>query len=173
MPTIPREPVVTQRRLVGHRLHLDGAQLHTKYAFPFIDRNWSSPFAMLDLMGAGPRVLRVPIDLAQDGLHAEGGASDLARIESVLLADFEGLVHFDPWRVVRGISGVDPAWIRAVLATNLVHPFVHEGRTYRVEDLVFGAGLRSLTAVRSRDEAFQRREFRKGDLDLLRLRKPR
>lgn len=168
-----RESAVTQRRLVGHRLHLEDAQLHTKYAFPFIDRDWSSPFALLDLMGASPRVLRVPIDPAHDGLHAKATVSELARIESVPLEDFEGLVHFDPWRVFRGVAGVDPAWVRAVLATNLVEPFAHERRRYRVEDLVFGAGLRAVTAVLSKDEAFHRREFHKGEIDLLRLRKPR
>lgn len=165
------ESVVGQRRLVSQRLHLADAEFHAKYAIPFIDKDWMAPFTVLDLMGAGPRVFVGTIEVKPDGLHATGTSADLRLLESVPLDTFGGLAHYDPWWVFRGVSGVPRDWIDTVIATNIAHPFVRDGKEYKVHDLEFSAGLRGLTAVIAKDEVFNRISFHREEIDLLSLRR--
>ncbi len=166
------ESAITQRRLVGKRLRMGDVELHAKYAFPFIDREWASPFVVLDVFGMGPRVFHGPLDLTRDGMHTAVSPADLQRIETVPVETFEGLVHYDPWWVFRGVAGVERDWVKAVVATNIAHPFEREGKKFKIHDLALTAGLRGLTAVVAKDDIFHQVDFHKGEIDLFGLRKP-
>ena len=166
------EQLRTQRHLVGLRLRMADAELVTKYVFPFVDGTWSAAFTIVDAMAIGPRLFRGSLELVSGALVAKEAVSALEPLASVPVKEFEPVVHFDPWWVFRGIGGVDRERIDAILATNLAGTFNHEGTTYKVHDLEFDPSLRSLEAVVAKDPVFRPITFRKGDLDLLSLRKP-
>jgi hypothetical protein len=79
-------------------------------------------------------------------------------------------VHYDPWWTFRGVSGVERKWVDAIFATNLAHPFRHQGRTFKVQDLVFSSRLDRLLEIDAKGGMFRSATFRPGDIDLLALR---
>ncbi len=166
------EPLETQRRLVGLRLRMADAEIVTKYVFPFVDSTWSIVFTVVDGMAVAPRVLRGSPELRSGVLIATEPSSALEPLTTVPVKDFEAVVHFDPWWAFRGVAGVDRERIDAVLATNIAGTFNHEGATYKLHDLGFDPALKSLDAVIAKDPVFRTVSFRKGDIDLLSLRKP-
>ena len=153
---------ITQRGLVGRRLRLVDGEVVTRYVFPFVDGEWRVPFAIVDILGRGPTVLAAPIE--PDG-------ADLRSALAIPLEAFLGLAHFDLWWVFRGIPELERPWVNAVISTNIAQPFTRDGVRYKIHDLAFPPGVRELTAVRVKDEVFHPREFRKGELDLLGLRR--
>ena len=161
-----------QRRLVGRRLRLEDTELATKYVFPFVGEDWTVRFAVLELLGAGPRILATAVRADGEDLRATATATDLGIIESVPQDTFDGLVHFDPWWTFRGASGVHRAWIERIVASNIARPFVREGRTHKVEDLLFGLDAKALEALTMKDDRFRAKTFRRGELDLSTLRRP-
>ena len=163
---------LSQRRLVNRRIHLGDAERITKYVLPFVTKGWSVPFTVVDLFGQGPRILEAPVRRDGEAVRADAKPSDLKPIESVPRDAFSELVHFDPWRVFRGIGGVDRAWVDAIVATNIARPFSHEGKTYKVDDLAFRADGRVLDTILAKDDLFHGRAFRKGEIDFLALRRP-
>jgi len=170
MRRMPAERLATQRKLMDRRVHLADGEHWTKYAFPFIDRNWEVAFVVLDLMATGPRILRGPLEVRPDGLHGTAASDALAPVSSVPLEVFQGLVHFDPWWAFRGVVGVERAWVEAILATNLAGRFLHAGVAYKMHDLEFDPTLTKLEALVAKDDAFRTATFRAGEIDLLQLR---
>lgn len=167
------EPLGTQRHLVGRRLRMADVEVHTKYVFPFVDESWSVPFFVIDAMTLGPRLFRGPIDLLPDSLATSLPSDKLERISTVPTSRFDAVVHFDPWWVFRGSTGVEREWVDAILATNIAGAFNREGTTYKIHDLVFDPHLQALEGLAAQDPLFHKATFRKGDVSLLQLRKPR
>lgn len=166
------EPLASQRHLVGRRLHMADAEVHTKYVFPFVDGAWSVPFFIIDAMSYGPRIFRGELEILPDGLRTAQPSQTLETLATVPVGTFANVVHFDPWWVFRGVPGVDRERIGAILATNVAGTFNHEGTTYKVHDLVFDPRAQSLESVVAKDPVFRNATFAKGDLDVLQLRKP-
>ena len=166
------ERLATQRHLAGLRLHMADAEVVTKYAFPFIDAAWSVAFVVVDVMAVGPRVFRGPLELRSGALYTTETRSKLETVSGIPSARFDELVHFDPWWASRGIAGVDRAWVDAILASNLAGTFNHQGTTYKVHDLEFDAGLRSLEALVAKDLVFRTVSLHRGDVELRALRHP-
>jgi hypothetical protein len=166
------EALGTQRHLVGRRLRMADVEVHTKYVFPFVDESWSVPFFIIDAMAYGPRLFRGELELLPEGLRTALPSEKLEKIAAVPASRFDTVVHFDPWWVFRGVTGVEREWIDAILATNIAGTFNHEGTAYKVHDLAFDPHLRSLEGVVAKDPVFHTATFRKGDLGLLQLRKP-
>ncbi len=166
------EVLHTQRHLAGLRLHMADAELVTKYVFPFVREDWKVAFTVVDAMTYGPRVLHGGLELRGGGLFAKEALSALKEIDSVPLQEFDRLVHFDPWWALRGVSGVERDWVKAILASNIAGTFNHEGTTYKLHDLEFTAGLDAVDAVIAKDPVFHTVSFRRSDLDLLLLRHP-
>ena len=167
------EPLSRQRQLVGRPLRMSDAEIRSKYVFPFMDESWSVTFSLIDTMTQGPRLFRGALEVRADGLRSQETSSKLEPITTVPVARFDDVVHFDPWWTFRGIAGVDRPRVNAVLASNLAGTFNHEGTTYKVHDLEFDPGLTGLKGLVAQDAFFRARVFRKGDLGLLQLRKPR
>lgn len=163
--------MILQKGLVGLRLRLADAEFVTKYTFPFIDREWTVPFTVTDLLGAGPRLLRGPIQREGGVLRSDRTAAALAAVESVPMESFGALVHFDPWWDFRGVSGVRRACIEAILASNIARPFVRKGVVHKVYDLEFDDGLGRLNAIIAKDERFRPVALRSADVDLGSLRR--
>jgi len=161
---------VRQRGLVDRRIAFVDAERPADYVFPFIDRRWRVPFICVDLSMGTPWVLDAPFRVDQYRFRTALRLSDLRRIESVPLDELAKLVHYDPWWVFSRVSGVDRAWIEAVLATNIAAPFQREDRTYKVQDLVFSARLDRLDAIEAKRGPFRVVTFRPGDIELLALR---
>ena len=166
------ENPATQRRLVGRRLKMQDTEVHTKYVFPFVDAAWSVSFFLIDAMTYGPRTFRGELEVLPDGLRSPLPSAKLEKISTLPISGFAELVHFDPWWVFRGAAGVEREWVNAILATNIAGTFNHEGTTYKVHDLVFDPHLQSLEEIVAKDPVFRTMAFRKGDLELLQLRKP-
>jgi len=162
---------ITQRGLVGRRLRLVDGEVVTKYVFPFVDGEWRVPFAIVDILGRGPTVLAAPIEPEGADLRSAARLADLRSALTIPLEAFLGLAHFDLWWVFRGIPELERPWVNAVISTNIAQPFTRDGVRYKIHDLAFPPGVRELTAVRVKDEVFHPREFRKGELDLLGLRR--
>jgi len=162
---------ITQRGLVGRRLRLVDGEVVTKYVFPFVDGEWRVPFAIVDILGRGPTVLAAPIEPEGADLRSAARLADLRSAPAIPLEAFLGLAHFDLWWVFRGIPELERPWVNAVISTNIAQPFTRDGVRYKIHDLAFPPGVRELTAVRVKDEVFHPREFRKGELDLLGLRR--
>ncbi len=169
---VKREPTSTQRHLAGLRLHMADGELPTKYVFPFVDDAWKVVFTVVDAMSLGPRLHRGTLELRGGALYSPDPRSKLEPITALPLSGFETVVHFDPWWVFRGIAGIERAWVDAVLATNIAGDFNHEGSAYKVHDLVFDPGLRTLDGLVAKDPVFRTVTFARGDLSLLALRKP-
>lgn len=166
------ELLTTQRRLVSRRLKMADGEVYTKYVFPFVDDSWSVPFYVIDAMTYGPRFFRGTLKVSQGGLATPEPVSKLEKLSSLSVDRFGQVVHFDPWRVFRGVAGVERAIIDAVLASNIAGTFNHEGTTYKLHDLDFDSGLKTLEVLRAKDPVFRDRSFVKGDLGLLQLRGP-
>lgn len=166
------EELATQRHLVGLRLHMADGEFVTKYAFPFVDPAWSVAFTVVDAMTMGPRLFAGSLELRSGALFAQEPVSALQSLSTLPVQRFDEVVHFDPWWVFRGVTGVDRERINAILATNIAGTFNHLGTTYKLHDLGFDPSLKSLDAVVAKDPVFRTASFRKGDLDLLALRKP-
>jgi len=120
--------------------------------FPFVDRRWRVPFVVVDLLGFPPRILEGPFRLDNYRYRTTARLSELRPIESVPLEEFGALLHFDPWWVFRGVLGVQREWVEAAFATNVAHPFRHQGRTFKIQGLLRSAA------------------FHPGDIDLIALR---
>jgi len=170
---MPRESGIRQRAIVGRRLDLADFELLTKYTLPFVDAAWEVPFAVLDLVGSPPRVLAGPIHWDGSRLHSTESKAALRRIESVPPEDLGHLVHYDPWWVFRGASGVDRTWIEAAFATNIARPFMHAGKKLKIHDLRFDDGMERLEAILAKDDVFRPIELHRGEVDLLSLRRGR
>lgn len=167
------EVQASQRHLAGKRLHMADADVLTKYVFPFVDASWSVPFYIVDAMTYGPRLLRGDLAIREGSLHTTEPVAKLESVNALTIAQLEEVVHFDPWWVFRGIAGVERPRVDAVLASNIAGTFNHEGTTYKLHDLDFDPILRALEGVAAKDPLFRTQTFRKGDIDLLALRKPR
>ena len=168
-----REPGIRQREIVGKRIRFEDTELITKYTLPFIDGTWKVRFVVLDLLGGPPKALEAPIILDEDRLRTDAPTSMLRSIESIPLERFPDLVHFDPWRAFRGVSGVDRSWIEAIFAANIARPFDHEGARFKIHDLAFDPETRSLETILAKDDLFRPRAFRAGEIDLFGLRPQR
>ena len=168
---MPPEAGIRQRAIVGRRLALADSELVTKYTLPFVDSTWMVPFVVLDLLGSPPKILSGPLHADDTRLRTLEPRAALRPIESVPIPDIAMLVHYDPWWAFRGVSGVDRTWIQAIFATNIAHPFLHEGKKLKIHDLRFVDGMDRLEALIAKDEVFRTIEFRPGDLDLLELRR--
>src|SRR2546430_7379219 len=144
---MPHESGIRQRAIVGRRLDLADSELLTKYTLPFVDASWKVPFVVLDLVGSPPRIFAEPIHWDGSRLHSTGSKADLRRIESVPPEDLAHLVHYDPWWVFRGVSGVDRTWIEAAFTTNIARPFMHAGERLKIHDLRFADGMERLEAI--------------------------
>jgi len=162
---------VRQRGLVDRRIVFADAEHTADYVFPFIDRRWRVAFLVLDLSMGPPWILDGPFRVDQFRFRTPLRTSDLRRIESVPLDELAKLVHYDPWWVFRRVSGVDRAWIEAVLATNVAAPFHHAGMTYKVRDIVFSAELDRLQEIEAKRGPFSTMTFHPGDIELLSLRR--
>lgn len=166
------EPTSTQRHLAGLRLHMADGDLATKYVFPFVDDSWKVVFTIVDAMSLGPRLYRGTLEFRGGALHSPEARSKLEPITALPLSALEPVVHFDPWWVFRGVSGIERSWVDAVLATNIAGDFNHEGSVYKLHDLVFDQGLGTLDDLVAKDPVFRTVTFARGDLSLLALRKP-
>lgn len=162
----------TQRHLAGLRLHMADGEVLTKYVFPFVDGAWSVAFTIVDAMTHGPRLFRGSLELRSGALYAHEPTSALEKVSAMPLERFEQVVHFDPWWAFRGIGGVEREWVNAILASNVAGTLNHEGTTYKIHDLAFDPSLKTLDAILAKDPLFRNASFRKGDLDLLLLRRP-
>lgn len=166
------ETPASQRHLVGRRMSMADAEVHTKHVFPFVDEAWSVPFFLIDAMTYGPRMFRGELEILPDGLRTPQSTEKLESLAAVPVSTFDNVVHFDPWWVFRGVAGVDRERIDAILATNIAGTLNRKGTTYKVHDLVFDSRARSLQTVIAKDPMFRTATFSKGDLGLLQLRKP-
>jgi hypothetical protein len=128
------------------------------------------PFVLVNVLGFPPRILEGPFRLDNFRYRTTVGLSDLRPIESVPLGEFGALVHYDPWWTLRGVSGVQRAWIDAVIATNIAHPFRYAGRKLQVRDLVFSIRLDRLVEIDARGGLFRSVTLHPGDVDVLALR---
>lgn len=164
------DPAATQRALVGRRLFLRDGSLLTKYAFPFVDKDWAVPFVTVDLQGGRPHLLTPPLALRDGSLHAEASVEELRPIESQRVERFADLVHLDPWWIFRGIGGVDRAWIEAILASNITGTLEHDSRRLKIHDLTFADGFARAEAIVAKDDTFRVVRLGRGDVDLLSLR---
>lgn len=167
---MPPDDGVRQRGLVDRPLVFGGEERLTRYVFPFVDRRWRVPFVVVDFPDSPPKLIEGPFRFDRFRYRTPTRVSELRSIESVALDDFRSLIHFDPWWVFRGVSGVASAWAQAVFATNIAHPFQHAGRTYKIQDLVFSQLLDRLDGIDAKGGMFRSVTFRPGDLDLLALR---
>ncbi|MGQ0797377.1 MAG: hypothetical protein ACT4OI_05905 [Methanobacteriota archaeon] len=168
---MPSDVRVAQRRLVGLDVQARDAELATKYVFPFVDADWRTAFVVLVVLGSAPRLHRGPLRFEGTRLVADVMARDLRPVEAVPVAEFAGLAHLDPWWAFRGIGGVLPGWVRAIVATNLAGSFDRGGARYEVHDLVFDGSLSRLEAVVAKDDAFRSATFSQRDINLAALRK--
>jgi len=166
---MPDETGIQQRAIVGRRLSVADSELVTKYTLPFVDTAWKVPFIVLDLLGGPPRILAGPLHLDGTRLRTPEPRAALRPIESIPTGDFAALVHYDPWWAFRGVSGVNRAWIRAIVGTNIARPFHHEGKRLKIHDLRFGDGMDRLEALIAKDDFFRAIEFHAGEIDLLGL----
>lgn len=166
------EILATQRRFAGRRLQMADAEVHTKYVFPFVNDAWSVSFFVIDAMSYGPRVFRGDLEVRPDGLHTSQPSAKLEKVSSIPTSTYGELVHFDPWWVFRGVSGLEREWIDAVLASNIAGTFNHEGTAFKLHDLSFDSHVKSLEGIVAKDPMFRTTTFGKGDLGLLQLRKP-
>lgn len=166
------EVATSQRHLVGLRLRMADGEVATKYVFPFVDDSWKVVFHVVDTMTLGPRLFRGSLELRSGTLHASDPKAELEPVTAIPVSALDAVVHFDPWRVFRGVAGIDRTWIDAVLATNIAGDFNHEGSVYKLHDLGFDPSLRTLDHVVAKDPVFRTVTLAKGDLDLLALRKP-
>ncbi len=161
---------VRQRGLVDRRIVFADGERTADYVFPFIDRRWRVPFIMVDLSMGLPWILDGPFRVDQFRFRTPLRTSDLRRIESVSIDELSKLVHYDPWWVLRRVSGVDRTWVGAVFATNVAAPFQHAGLTYKIRDLVFSAELDRLQEIEAKRGPFHAMTFRPGDIELVTLR---
>ena len=164
------EVLTTQRQLVGLRHRMSDAEVVTEYVFPFLARDWTVAFYVIDAMAYGPRVFQGSLEMRAGGLSTTAGVSSLEAIGYVPLARFDELVHFDPWWAFRGIAGVDRAWVRAILASNIAGTFDYQGSTLKAHDLEFDPSLKRLEALVAKDAMFRTISLGQGDIDLLQLR---
>lgn len=163
-------PILGQRQIVGRTVAFTDGEVETKYTLPFVDGTWHVPFVVLDRIGGPPGVLDAKIHSTGSRLRVEASIRALRPIETIPIGTLERLVHFDPWWAFRGVSGVPRPWIESIVRTNIAHPFRHEGRSYKIQDLLFPDGMERLEALVAKDELFHPREFRPGELDLSDLR---
>lgn len=172
----------TQKSLTDLPLELTDRRLWVDHVFPFVDRHWRVAFFLLDAGGAGPWVFRETIEPRAPGLRSHASSAALLPLGVVPLEELAGLVHFDPWWVLRrppgwaappsGFGSPDALWLEAYKATNIAVRFTLDARRYSVSDLVFEPGLRQLASVEARASLGRIRILRYGDLDLTRLRLP-
>src|SRR2546428_12939600 len=118
-----------QRGLVDRRIVFSDTERAVSYVFPFVDRRWRVPFAVVALSVGAPLVLDGPFRVDQFRFRTALGSNDLRRIESIPLEDLEQLVHYDPWWVFHRVSGAARAWIEPLSATNMPAPSLLRGRT--------------------------------------------
>lgn len=158
---------LTQRWLVNRRVRTADGEILTKYVFLFWDREWKVILTLLDRFGAPPAILPGPV-------HPDGKGhvatpirhTDVRSLAEVEPGTFSGLYHFDPWRVFRGIGGVDDPMKQAVQATNIARPFKLEKHHWKVHDVDFEFSGERVRAIIAKDEIFQRRDFTPEELDL-------
>ncbi len=164
------EPAASQRHLVNLRLHTADVQERVNHVFPFVDRDWKVPFAVLNVAVQGPRLFRGPLDVQPDGLHTNEPVTSLRPMEELPLEALANVVHFDPWWVFRVEPRVDRERTKAIIATNVTGSFEHAGTKYALHDFEFDGRLQALVAVHAKDHFFKPATFRKGEIDLLGLR---
>jgi len=167
---MPPEEGIRQRDIVGRRIVFSDGERFSKYTLPFIDANWRILLTVLDLIGSPPKVLEGAVYRDGARLRTTLREGELKGIESIPLERLALLVHFDPWWAFRGVSGVDRRWIEAIFATNIAHPFHHDGKTWKVHDLACSDGLDRLEGLVAKDDLFRAVTFHPGDIDLLGLR---
>lgn len=164
------EDGIRQREIVGRRIAFSDAERFAKYTLPFIDANWKTPFTVFDLIGSPPKLLEGVVHLEGARLRTPLRVGELRPIESIPTERIALLVHFDPWWAFRGVSDVDRRWIEAIVATNIAHPFHHDGKAWKIHDLAFSDGLDRLEGLVAKDDLFRAVTFHAGDIDLLGLR---
>ncbi len=141
-----------------------------RYIFPFVDRRWRVPFVVVDFLEVPPKILEGPFRLDNYRYRTTMRISQLRPVESVTIEELRALVHYDPWWVFRWVSGVESEWVEAVFATNLARPFRHDGRTLKIQDLVFSSQLDRLVEIDARGGMLRSVTFHPGEIDLLALR---
>src|SRR3989442_4538830 len=134
-------------RCIGALVILGDTERAARYVCPFVDRRWRVPFVVVDLLGCPPRILEGPFRLDNYRYRTTTRLSELRPIESVPLGEFGALLHFDPWWVFRGVLEVQREWVEAIFATNIAHPFRHQRRTFKVQDLVCSNRLHSALQI--------------------------
>ena len=156
-----------QRSLVNRRIVFRDAELVTKYVFPFWDGGWSVRFVLIDEFGGrGPRVYAGPLDAGSTDPVADAPAQSARPLEEHSRSSFEGLYHFDPWWVFRGMGGVGGEYRDAILPTNIARTFRVDDVTWKVHDVEFGPHTGSVVAIEAKDDSYRRRTFTKANLDL-------
>lgn len=166
------ETGIRQRELVSKKVVFSDSFAETKYTLPFVDAGWRVPFVVIDRFGAPPIVVAAKFHFDGDRLATPASGREVRRIETVPVASFDGLVHFDPWWAFRGVVTVDRTWLTAIFTTNIARPFHHKGKAFKIYDLRFTPDMDRLDALIAKDEFFRATEFHAGDLDLLALRTP-
>lgn len=164
------EAGIRQRDLVGKKIAFADSEVDTKYTLPFVNAAWGVPFVLVDRLGSPPGIAAVRLDFDGRRMHTPVSVHKLHSIESMPVASFASLVHFDPWWALRGVGGVDQAWLSAIHATNIARPFHRQGKAFKLHDLRFAHGMDRLEAVVAKDELFRVTEFHAGEIDLLALR---
>lgn len=164
------EAGIRQRDLVGKKITFADSEVETKYTLPFVDATWGVPFVVIDRLGGPPGIAAVQFDFDSRHIHTTASVHALHPIESMPIDSFASLVHFDPWWALRGVGGVDQAWLSTIYATNIARPFHHEGKAFKIHDLRFAHGMDRLEAVVAKDERFHPTEFHAGEINLLALR---
>lgn len=164
------EPGIRQRDLVGKKIAFADSDVESKYTLPFVDATWGVPFVVIDRLGGPPGIAAVKFDFDGRRMHTQASVRALHPIESMPVDSFASLVHFDPWWALRGVGGVDQAWLSAIYATNISKPFHHEGKAFKIHDLRFAHGMDRLEVVVAKDERFRATEFHAGEISLLALR---
>ena len=158
---------LTQRFLVNRRIRTADGEVHTKYVFPFWDRDWKVVLTLLDRFGAAPAIAREPLRFGTGGHPTLSvNSKDLEPAERWNPEGLRDLFHYDPWWVFRGIGGVPEPVKMAILPTNIAKPFRHDKREWKVHDVIFDPNDGRVEAIEAKNEVFHRREFTHEDLDL-------
>jgi hypothetical protein len=164
------EVLVGQRQLTGITVRLEEASWYAKYVFPFLDTAWKVRFLLFDVLGDVLRMWQASSALAGKDLRIAAKAADVPRFETVAPEHLRGLLHFDPWWVLKGGARIPEELRSAAVATNIASRYHALDVPRRVKDVVFDTELRSVVAVRTEDESFAETSFQAGELDLARLR---
>ena len=156
-----------QRSLVNRRIVFRDAELVTKYVFPFWDGGWSVRFVLIDEFGGrGPRVYPGRLDAGDGELVADSPTREARPLADHARTFFDGLYHFDPWWVFRGIGGVGGEYRAAIIPTNVARTFRIGDVAWKVHDVEFGPRMESVVAIEAKDDSYRKHAFTKENLDL-------